>query len=215
MSQGTLSGSLRVVVADDHTFYRDGLVGMLEDAGIDVVADVATGEAALVAVADAAPDAVVMDMNMPGLGGIETTRLLVDQCPGCRVVMLTVSQEEEHVLSGLLAGARGFVLKDGPVTDLVSAISVAADGRTYLSDRVSARLVERVQRARDRGRTRFSSHEMDLLVGLSRGESLAQVSATLGLSDRRVRRVAASALSKLQSEGRGDIAVGAMRDRIV
>ena len=215
MGQETLSGQLRVVVADDHTFYRDGLVGLLEDSGIDVVAEVATGEAALVAVADLQPDVVVMDMNMPGLGGIETTRQLVQRSPHCQVVMLTVSQEEEHVLSGLLAGARGFVLKDGPISDLVTAISDAAEGRTYLSERASARLVEHVQHARDRRRSRLSSGEMDLLVRLARRESLEQIGATLGASDRAVRRLAASALAKLQSEGRGDVAVGAMRDRIV
>ena len=215
MGQGTLSGHLRVVVADDHTFYRDGLVGLLEDSGIDVVADVATGEAALAVVAEVDPDVVVMDMNMPGMGGIEATRRLVLQSPRSRVVMLTVSREEEDVLSGLLAGARGFVLKDGPVSDLVKAIAEAADGRTYLSERVSARLIEHVQHARGTGASAFSTREVDLLVRLSEGESLEQAGAALGVSERVVRRLAASAVSKLQSEGRGGIAVGAMRDRIV
>ena len=167
----------RVVVADDHTFYRDGLVGLLEDSGIDVVADVATGEAALVAVADTDPDVVVMDMNMPGIGGIEATRLLRVQSPRSQVVLLTVSQEEEHVLSGILAGARGFVLKDGAIEDVVRAIEDAARGRTRLSARVSARLLDHVRGSDARRGLVFTDREVEVLARLAEGGTTDEVAA--------------------------------------
>lgn len=132
-----------MVVVDDHTFYRDGLVGPLRDNGIDVVADVPNGEAALKVVPKLSPDVVVMDLSMPGLGGIETTRRLMAQAPECRVLVLTVSQqEEEDILNAVLAGASGFVLKNGPIEDMVEGIDSVAAGQPYLSERVAAELLQ-------------------------------------------------------------------------
>jgi DNA-binding NarL/FixJ family response regulator len=210
------AGALRVVVVDDHTFYRDGLVGLLEESGLVVVADVATGEAVLGAVGETQPDAVVMDLSMPGLGGIEATRLLREHHPSTPVVMLTVSQEEEDVLAGLLAGARGFVLKDGPVEDVVKAIREAAAGRAFLSARVSRRLLEHVQRTHGRtGGARFTDQEIEVLSRLSEGEVPETIATSMGITERAVRRLASDVVTKMQVENRGEIAVRAMRDRIV
>lgn len=216
MDESPSTGALRVVVVDDHTFYRDGLVGLLEESGLVVVADVATGEAALGAVGETQPDAVVMDLSMPGLGGIEATRLLSERHPSTPVVMLTVSQEEEDVLAGLLAGARGFVLKDGPVEDVVKAVGEAAAGRAFLSARVSRRLLEHVQRTHGHtGGERFTDQEIDVLSRLSEGEPPETIATSMGITERAVRRLASDVVTKMQVENRGEIAVRAMRDRIV
>ena len=216
MDESPGSGALRVVVVDDHTFYRDGLVGLLEESGLVVVADVATGEAVLGAVGETQPDAVVMDLSMPGLGGIEATRLLSEVHPSTPVVMLTVSQEEEDVLAGLLAGARGFVLKDGPVEDVVKAVREAAAGRAFLSARVSRRLLEHVQRTHGRtGGARFTAQEIEVLSRLSEGEAPETIATSMDITERAVRRLASDVVTKMQVENRGEIAVRAMRDRIV
>lgn len=215
MNDVGLGGSVRVVVVDDHTFYRDGLVGLLEDCGVDVVADVATGEASLPVVAELRPDVVVMDLSMPGLGGIEATRLLAEQSPATPVVLLTVSQEEEHVLAGLLAGARGFVLKDGPIEEVVRAIEEASHGRAHLSARVSLKLLEHVERSPARGLDRFTPAEIEVLSRLAGGESPEGIAVTMGITGRAVRRLASDVLMKMQVANRGEIAVGALRDRIV
>ncbi|MFC7359483.1 response regulator transcription factor [Nocardioides astragali] len=216
MDESPGTGALRVVVVDDHTFYRDGLVGLLEESGLVVVADVATGEAVLGAVAETQPDAVVMDLSMPGMGGVEATRLLSEHHPSTPVVMLTVSQEEDDVLAGLLAGARGFVLKDGPVEDVVKAIREAAAGRAFLSARVSRRLLEHVQRTHRRhGGSRFTEQEIDVLSRLSEGESPETIATSMGTTERAVRRLASDVVTKMQVENRGEIAVRALRDRIV
>jgi len=216
MDESPSTGALRVVVVDDHTFYRDGLIGLLEESGLVVVADVATGEAVLGAVGETQPDAVVMDLSMPGLGGIEATRLLSERHPSTPVVMLTVSQEEEDVLAGLLAGARGFVLKDGPVEDVVKAVREAAAGRAFLSARVSRRLLEHVQRTHGRtGGARFTDREIEVLSRLSEGEVPETIATSMGITERGVRRLASDVVTKMQVENRGEIAVRAMRDRIV
>ncbi|WP_165821284.1 response regulator transcription factor [Nocardioides gansuensis] len=216
MDESSRTGALRVVVVDDHTFYRDGLVGLLEESGLDVVADVATGEAVLGVVGETKPDVVVMDLSMPGLGGIEATRALGVRYPSTPVVMLTVSQESDDVLGGLLAGARGFVLKDGPVEDVVTAIAEAAAGGAYLSSRVSLRLLEYVRRTRGRaGGARFTDQEIEVLTRLSEGDKPAVIAETMGITERTVRRLASDVVMKMHVENRGEIAVRALRDRIV
>jgi DNA-binding NarL/FixJ family response regulator len=139
----------RVVIADDHAFYRKGLVSMLEDSGVEVVADVPNGEAAVRAVAERQPDVVLMDLNMPGLSGAEATARVVEQCPGIPVVILSVSSEEADVAEAIIAGASGYVLKESPVEEVVVAIREAIAGETVLSARLALVLLPHLkQRAR-------------------------------------------------------------------
>ena len=208
---------VRVVVADDHTYYRDGLVGLLEECGIDVVDDVPNGEAALVSVQEHGPDVVVMDVSMPGLGGVEAARRITEAWPHCKVLMLSVSQEDEDVLSALLAGACGFVLKDGPVEDVVAGIEAAAAGGAVLSGRIAQRLLRHVT---DRSRRRpggggLSPRDLEVLALLAELAEVEKVAQELAVPPDQVRRSISEILGKLQAKTRGDIAVRAMRDRIV
>lgn len=140
-----MSRPWRVVIADDHAFYRKGLVAMLKDSGVEVVADVPNGEAAIQEVAERRPDAVLMDLNMPGLSGAEATRLVVEQCPGIPVVILSVSSEEADVADAIMAGASGYVLKESPVEEVVVAIREAVAGGTVLSARLAMVLLPRLR----------------------------------------------------------------------
>jgi DNA-binding NarL/FixJ family response regulator len=119
---------IRVVVADDHHAYRQGLARLLRAHGIDVVAEAANGDAAMRAVRETAPDIVVMDLRMPGLSGLEATRRLAAEAPGTRVIVLSVSAGEDDVSDALEAGAHGYVLKDGPLEQVLGAIRSAATG---------------------------------------------------------------------------------------
>jgi DNA-binding NarL/FixJ family response regulator len=139
------SAPLRVVVADDHPQYRDSLAQALRASGIDVVADVANGEAAIHAVEQHAPQVVVMDLSMPGVSGLEATRWLTDHAPGTRVVVLSVSAEDADVNQAMLAGASGYVLKDMPVEEVVFGIRAAATGHSLISPRVATALLRRVR----------------------------------------------------------------------
>jgi two-component system nitrate/nitrite response regulator NarL len=140
-----MSRPWRVVIADDHAFYRHGLVSMLRDSGVDVIADVPNGETALGIVAELRPDVVLMDLNMPGMSGAEATRLLAERCPDIPVVMLSVSTEEADVAEALRAGASGYVLKESPVEEVVVAIREAVAGGTVLSARLAMVLMPRLR----------------------------------------------------------------------
>jgi len=213
----TEAAGRRVVVVDDHTFYRDGLVGLLRDSGVDVVADVPNGEAALDIVPKLSPDVVVMDLSMPGLGGVETTRRLVAQTPGCRVLVLTVSQEEEDILNAVLAGASGFVLKDGPIEDVVDGIDSVVAGQPYFSERVAAQLLRHLKRTGEKSSplNRLHPREIDILTRLAAGSDTKRIAADIGISEQTVRQHVSAILLKLRAESRGEIAVGSIRDRIV
>jgi DNA-binding NarL/FixJ family response regulator len=109
---------LRVVIADDHPAYRAALARVLRESGIDVVAEASNGEAAIRAALETQPDVVVMDLNMPGLSGLDATRRLRDEAPSTRVLVLSVSAQEEDVSEAIQAGAHGYVLKDGPLEEI-------------------------------------------------------------------------------------------------
>jgi DNA-binding NarL/FixJ family response regulator len=121
------------VLADDHPFYRAGLARMLRDSGFDVVHEAANGDAAIRATRELAPDMLVMDLNMPGMAGLEAIRRVAGDAPGTRVLVLSVSAQEADVATALIAGAGGYVLKDRPFEEIATAIQTVAAGRTYVS----------------------------------------------------------------------------------
>jgi DNA-binding NarL/FixJ family response regulator len=116
------------VVADDHPYYRAGLVRSLRQSGIDVVAEAANGEAAVSAALRTAPDVVMLDLNMPVVSGLEAARRLLEQAPGTRIVMLSVSADDADIASALEAGAAGYVLKERPAGEMVAALRAAVSG---------------------------------------------------------------------------------------
>ena len=136
---------LRVVIADDHPFYRAGLIRVLERNGFDVVAEVPNGEAAIRAVELSRPDVVVVDLNMPGTSGLATTRSLVTRVPSTPVMVLSVSSDESDVTDAILAGATGYMLKDRPHHEIVAGIRAAAAGQSPISPRIAAMLVRRLR----------------------------------------------------------------------
>jgi DNA-binding NarL/FixJ family response regulator len=139
-----------VVIADDHPFYRAGLATMLRESGFDVVGEAANGDAAIQAAEELAPDVVVMDLHMPGLSGIEATRRLTERVPGTRVLVLTVSAEQDDVADAILAGASGYVLKDGPVEEIAAAIRGTAVGQTVIAPGIPPTLLDRMREAASR-----------------------------------------------------------------
>jgi DNA-binding NarL/FixJ family response regulator len=210
---------LRVVIADDHPVYRGGLAGLLRQVGIDVVAEVPDGEAAIRAVTEHAPDVMVMDLNMPGISGLEATRRLTAQAPATRVLVLSVSAQEADVTDAILAGACGYVLKEAPVEDVAAAIRAAAAGQSVISPRIATMLLRRVRDAADRepvlARAQLSAREVDVLRLMADGRSNHEIAHALVISPSTVRNHISSILMKLQVENRVQAAVRAVRDRLV
>jgi DNA-binding NarL/FixJ family response regulator len=202
---------LRVAIADDHPFYREGMARLLRRSGIDVVADVPNAEAAIQAVHALAPDVVVMDLNMPGLSGLEATRRLIEQASATRVLILSVSAQELDVIDTLLAGAAGYVLKDGPVEEVVAGIRAAAAGQCFLSPRIANVLLQRVRGAAEpesEGHgVRLSMREHEVLSMLAEGKASDEISQTIALDSGAVRDHISSALTKLHADSQEQEAV--------
>jgi len=210
---------LRVVIADDHPFYRDGLAKLLHANGIDVAAQAANGEAAIRAVEETAPDVVVMDLNMPGMSGLEATRQLTEVAPMTRVLVLSVSAQEDDVTEAILAGASGYVLKESPVEEVVAGIQAAAAGQALISPRVATlllgRLREQAQAQRDVSVMQLSERELDVLSLLADGKANHEIADALYISPSTVRNHVANILAKLHVDNRVQAAVRAVRGRIV
>jgi DNA-binding NarL/FixJ family response regulator len=210
---------LRVVVVDDHSFYRAGLIRLLTQSGVDVVAEAPNGEEAIRVVAETAPDVVVMDINMPGLSGIEATRRLVEESPATKVLVLTVSADDADVTGAILAGASGYVLKDGPIEEVVSGIEAVAAGQSLISPRVASFMLDHLRESaaevRELAGVRLSNRELEVLGLLAEGRANQEIAERLVISQSTVRNHISSILLKLQVENRVQAAVRAVRDHLV
>jgi two-component system nitrate/nitrite response regulator NarL len=139
------TGALRVVIADDHQLFREGLKGMLQDAGMEVVGEAADGADAVALVAELRPEVAVLDLNMPGTSGLQALRRIARSNPDIQTVVLTVSTEDDDVVEALAAGACGYLLKDTHVDRLADGIRQAAAGHMVISGDVAGALVARVR----------------------------------------------------------------------
>jgi DNA-binding NarL/FixJ family response regulator len=137
--------ALRVVIADDHQLFREGLKGMLEDAGMEVVGEAADGADAAALVQKLQPQVAVLDLNMPGTSGLQALRRIARSNPDIQTVVLTVSADDGDVLEALAAGACGYLLKDTNVERLADGIRQAAAGHMVLSGNVAKALIARVR----------------------------------------------------------------------
>jgi DNA-binding NarL/FixJ family response regulator len=211
------NGAVRVVIADDHPVYRQGLARLLKKSGIDVVAEAANGLAAIELVEKAAPDVAVIDLNMPGLSGVEVTRRLIERMPSSRVLVVSVSAQEDDVTEALLAGASGYVLKDAPVQEVVAGIHAAAAGESLLSPRIAATLLDRIQRREraERGQppVPLSDREMQVLDMVAQGRANQEIGEALFIGAGTVTRHISSLLMKLQVENRIQAAMRTVRHR--
>jgi DNA-binding NarL/FixJ family response regulator len=210
---------LRVVIADDHPFYRQGLAELLGKSGIEVVGEAPDGQAALKVVAETAPDVVVMDLNMPGMSGAEATRRLTERNPSTRVLVLSVSAEETDVTEAILAGAMGYVLKDSPVEEVVAGIRAAAAGESLISPRIASQLMHKIREreAEDSALPKLplSDRELEVLRLVADGKTNQEIGETLFIGPSTARNHISSILMKLQVDNRVQAAVRAVRDRIV
>jgi DNA-binding NarL/FixJ family response regulator len=171
-----------VILADDYPMIRQGFKLLLERHGVRVVGEADDGPAAVRLAREVKPDVAVLDLAMPGLGGIEAARQILRASPGTRAILLTVSTADRYVLEALHAGVRGYVLKTQPIEDLCRAIDDVMRGAVYLSSGVSRAVVDAYLARGKPPPDRLTPRERNVLELVAGGSTTKQIAAALGLS---------------------------------
>src|SRR5512142_2344964 len=193
----------RILLVDDHAIVRLGLMTLLNDQpDMEVVAEASTAAEAVRAVEKVQPDVVLMDIRLPGEGGIEATRQVTARFPNSKVVMLTSFADDDLVMRAISAGAIGYVLKQVGNEELLRAIAAAARGEALLDPSTTARLLSRVratERQADQDAFRdLTDRELAVLAEVSTGKTNAEIGEKLNLSEKTVRNYVSTILEKLQ-----------------
>jgi DNA-binding NarL/FixJ family response regulator len=211
---------IRVVIVDDHALFRHGLRELLVEQGFEVVGEASNGETALALAAQHSPDVLVMDLNMPGIGGVEATRRITDEIPASRVLVLTITSGQDEVNNAILAGAAGYLLKDASPEEIGAGVRAVAAGEALVSPRIAAGLLERIRTGGRDGPPRerlalLTDRELDVLRLLGHGESNSDIAAELHITAATAKNHVASILKKLGFENRIEAAVYAARTGLI
>ncbi len=200
--------TLRLLLVDDHAVVREGLRSLLaSDPRFEIVGEASEGESALAAANTLRPDVVVMDISLPGMNGVQTTRRLKSQQPDTRVVALTVHEEGGYLRSLLDAGASGYVLKRSAASELVRALEVVGDGGTYLDPGVTSQLVGRLVRTAPHigPAPMLSEREAEVVRLVAQGYSNKEIASKLEVSVKTVETYRYRAVDKLGLRSRADL----------
>ena len=210
---------IRVLLVDDHEIVRLGLMTLLNDQdNMEVVGEAGTAGEAVKSVEELRPDVVLMDIRMPGEGGIVATREITAKFPQTKVVMLTSFADDELVMRAIQAGAVGYVLKQVGNEELLRAVAAAARGEALLDPSTTSRLLSRVrERERQAEEDAFrdlSDRELQVLAEVARGKTNAEIGRTLNLSEKTVRNYLSTILEKLHLVNRIELATYAVEHHL-
>lgn len=218
---------IRILIADDHPLFREGLARVLNEApGMSVVASVSNGLEAISRVAEFKPDVVLMDVNMPKLGGVEATRQLRKIHPQASVLMLTVSEEEHDLYAAIRAGARGYLLKSATTAELIDAIQRVHAKEAILTPGMAAKLLDEFA-AISHASAPIDSHDNDdadprtlterereVLQWVARGMTNKEIGSQLSLSPHTIKAHIRTILDKLHVRSRTEAAAWATRHEV-
>ena len=214
-----MESPIRVLLVDDHTLFRSGIKALLQrQKDFEVVGEASDGLEGIKRVKSLKPDVVLLDLHMPGISGREAVRLIVDEAPETKVVMLTVSEDAEDLLDTLKAGAHGYLLKNIDTNFFISAIRSAADGEAVMSPQMTAKLMQSVRAVPAAGappvfdKERLSPREREILGFLARGASNKEIARSLDLAESTVKIHMQNILKKLNLVSRVQAAVYAVEN---
>ncbi len=207
---------IKVIICDDQDVVRIGLRAILSTMpGIEVVGEARDGAEAIDQIASNVPDVVLMDLKMPGVNGIQATRMIRERFPEVRVLVLTTYDADEWVIDAIRAGAAGYLLKDTPRDQLVAAVIGTADGKTHIDPNVAGKLFAQISRSNPPAQSpllqELNSREVEVLRLVARGLNNADIAARLFLSEGTVRNYVSSILAKLGLSDRTQAAVLAIQ----
>ena len=211
------------VLVDEEQLTRVALAQALSSSGLELVGEVATGEEAIELVVDVRPDVVLIDLQLPGMSGVEAIQQLGLLAPVSRVLVLTRS-EQNRVVEAIVAGASGYILKSAPVEAIISAVKATAAGESVLSSKIAGKLLQRIREldipvktsatAADAIRAALTDRELEIFKRLASGKSNHEIAQDLALSSNTVANHVASILAKLHLENRIQAAADAVRSGI-
>ncbi|CAJ97116.1 DNA-binding response regulator, NarL/FixJ family [Cupriavidus necator] len=209
--------TIRILLIDDHTLFRSGIRALLQrQADFEIVDEAADGVEGIKRAKQHRPDVILLDLNMPGLSGLEALQLLVEDLPRTAVIVLTVSEEAEELAAALRGGARGYLIKNIETEALIAGIRRAAAGEPVISDSMTAKLVAQfrapapVAAARQDEAPRLTAREREIVQGLARGESNKEIARDLGVAESTVKIHVQNILKKLNLASRVQVAVYAV-----
>jgi DNA-binding NarL/FixJ family response regulator len=200
---------VRVVIADDHTLFRRGVRALLSTVGgLEVVGEASDGETAVTLTAELAPDVVLMDLQMPGGGGLAAIRAVTEHCPSANVLVVTMFEDDDSVFAAMRAGARGYVLKDMDADDLARAVVSVARGDALFSPGIAARMVQFfAERPSAPAFPDLTDSERSVLRLMAAGTGNNAIARELSLSPKTVRNYISNIFRKLQVADRAQAIV--------
>jgi len=221
MSDASAGDTIRVLICDDHALFRRGLVMVLEgEPGIEVVAEAEDGEDAVAKAEDAAPDVVLMDVRMPRMSGIEATRAIADTVPSSKILMLTVSDEEEDLYEAVKAGATGYLLKEISIEEVANAIRAVVTGQSLISPSMASKLLNEFNNLAKQAQQKvlapkLTDRELQVLKLVAQGLSNREVAEQLFISENTVKNHVRNILEKLHLHSRMEAVVYAVREKLL
>ena len=220
-SAGELA-TIRLLLVDDHVLVREGLRRLLElEEDIVVVAGAANGQEALQAAHRLHPDVVLMDINMPGVDGIEVTRQIVEELPAIAVIMLTIFRQQQYILRAMRNGAKGYLLKSATLQEVACAIRKAHEGGTFISPELTGEIVNEYRRLSDaNASTRpsiqtLSETEIEIIRRVASGMSNREIADQLSYSEKTVKNYLSIVFQKLGIRDRTQAAIFALRQGLI
>ena len=207
-----MTDAIRTIVADDHPLFRDGVVSSLRaSGGFVVVGEAPDAETALELAREHLPDLVLLDIAMTG-GGLNAARDIATACPATKIVMLTVSEDEDDLLAAMKAGASGYILKGVTSRDLVSALRHVLDGEVYVTPTLAGHLLREMSRPRPSSPLdELTLREREVIELVANGLSNYEIGQRLGLTEKTIKHYMTNILGKLHVRSRVDVALMASR----
>jgi DNA-binding NarL/FixJ family response regulator len=205
--------NFKIIIADDHTLFRQGLKLILEDiSNIDVIADVANGKELIEITKELKPDLIIMDINMPQINGIEASRILLQEFPELKILVVSMYGDEQYYNSVIENGVKGFILKDAENTELRAAVNAILNGKTYFSQEL---LLKLIRNRKNSNQISLTQREQQILELICQGLNTTEIAAKLFLSERTVDNHRANLLDKTGCRNSLSLVLFAFRNNLI